>query len=366
VLPNGRVHEAKIIDFGIAKLLEQGEGTIVDGFKGKLSYASPEQLGFFGGKLDGRSDLYSLGLVLAAAALGRPMAMGTSVMEAVDARRSFRALPDAIPVGLRSAIQPLLALDPNDRPQYVDRLFVAPGAFDGAEDSDSFGASTTSRASVDPRRPAAPPRTSRTPLIAGLATAAVLLIAAGIYLVPRAESTPAPTATSTATAATTTAGVSGASDAAGVAATPAASSVAVVAADTARPEVVVAPVPAPAPVVAAVKPAPARQRGPSASDRLRIVGMLTNAKLALGENRLMSPPGDNAYDRYRSVLRLEPGNQRAKSGLRDIAARYVKRANEALDQGDAASARDHLRHARQADASHTGIRAVEQRLATGS
>ena len=158
VLPNGRVQEAKIIDFGIAKLLEQGEGTIVDGFKGKLSYASPEQLGFFGGKLDGRSDLYSLGLVLAAAALGRPMAMGTSVMEAVDARRSFRALPDAIPVGLRSAIQPLLALDPNDRPQYVDRLFVVPGAFEGAADSDGLRPRRRPARRHEPRRGTAPVR----------------------------------------------------------------------------------------------------------------------------------------------------------------------------------------------------------------
>ncbi len=364
VLPNGRVLDAKIIDFGIAKLLEQGEGTIVDGFKGKLSYASPEQLGFFGGKLDGRSDLYSLGLVLAAAALGRPMAMGTSVMEAVDARRSFRALPDAIPVGLRSAIQPLLALDPNDRPQYVDRLFVAPGNFEGSADSDSFGASSTSRAALDPRRGAAPARTSRTLLLTGLATAAALLIAAAVYLVPRA--TPAPFSSGSAATAGVTSDASGAIAAAQApeAAVPAAPSVAVVPADTARPEVVVAP--APAREIAAVKPPAAKSRGPSASDRLRIVGMLTNAKLALGENRLMSPAGDNAYDRYRSVLRLEPGNQRAKSGLRDIAARYVKRANEALDQGDAAGARDHLRHARQADASHSGIRAVEKRLASHS
>ena len=139
VLPNGRVQEAKLIDFGIAKILEQGEGTIVDGFKGKLSYASPEQLGFFGGKIEGSSDFYSLGLVLVAAALGRPMSMGTTVMEAVDARRGFQALPDDIPVGLRSAIQPLLALDPKDRPRYVDRLFVVPEGVEGATDPGGYG-----------------------------------------------------------------------------------------------------------------------------------------------------------------------------------------------------------------------------------
>ena len=225
------------------------------------------------------------------------MAMGTTVMEAVDARRNFRALPDAIPVGLRSAIQPLLALDPKDRPQYVDRLFVVPGAFDGATDPDPFLSPTHTRTPRDPRHAAAPSRTSRMPIVVGLATAA-----------------PAP------------------------------------------------PTAAPVPVIAAVKPPVPSRRGPSAADRLRIVGMLTNAKLALGENRLMSPAGDNAYHRYRSVLRLEPGNSTAKSGLREIASRYVKRASEAVENGDATAARDHLRHARQADPSNSGIRAVEKRL----
>jgi tRNA A-37 threonylcarbamoyl transferase component Bud32 len=185
VLPGGRVQDAKIIDFGIAKLLEQGEGTIVDGFKGKLSYASPEQLGFFGGKLDGRSDLYSLGLVLAAAALGRPMPMGTTVMEAVDARRSFQTLPDAIPVGLRSAIQPLLALDPKDRPQYVDRLFVVPGALDGTTDPGGLALPTGPRPGRDGGRAPAPARASRAPVLIGVAAALALSLAAALYVVPR-------------------------------------------------------------------------------------------------------------------------------------------------------------------------------------
>lgn len=375
VLPNGRVQDAKIIDFGIAKLLEQGEGTIVDGFKGKLSYASPEQLGFFGGKLDGRSDLYSLGLVLAAAALGRPMAMGTTVMEAVDARRDFRALPDAIPVGLRSAIQPLLALDPKDRPQYVDRLFVVPGAFDGTTESGALHSPSTAQLPRDPRPAAKPAQKSRSALFVGVPAAAALLVASAVYLVPLAtQQTQSGESESGAgvpsQAVSPTPSFAAPADPAGgvVAVVPSASVASAVAplADAAPSAVEKAPEPARPPTVAVAKPSPPRQRGPSASDRLRIVGMLTNAKLALGENRLMSPPGDNAYDRYRSVLRLEPGNASAKSGLREIASRYVKRANEAIDQGDAASARDHLRHARQADASHSGIRAAEKKLSAPS
>ena len=364
VLQNGRVHEAKIIDFGIAKLLEQGEGTIVDGFKGKLSYASPEQLGFFGGKIDGRSDLYSLGLVLAAASLGRPMGMGTTVMEAVDARRSFSRLPDGVPIGLRSAIQPLLALDPNDRPQYVDRLFVVPGAFDSSTDSGLGASPGPARDGRDLR--GGPVEKNRTGLVAAIASAVVLLVAGGAYLSLRTPTEPSAAASETPSAIEPTAGGAAATELAAKAAS----------ASTEGAEAAVRPAPtaaAPAastrapkaakPVaVAAVKPAPAAKRGPSASDRLRIVGMLTNAKMALAEGHLMTPAGDNAYDRYRSVLRLEPGNASAKGGLREIASRYVERANEAIDKGDMATARDHLRQARQADSGNAGIRAAESRL----
>lgn len=363
VLPGGRVQDAKIIDFGIAKLLEQGEGTIVDGFKGKLSYASPEQLGFFGGKLDGRSDLYSLGLVLAAAALGRPMPMGTSVMEAVDARRSFQALPDAIPVGLRSAIQPLLALDPKDRPQYVDRLFVVPGAFDGSTDSGGLALPAVSRPGRDGRHDASPAPSSRTPLYVGVAAAVALSIAAALYVAPRATESILDPKLAPAAAAAIAPAAANASPT--TAEAPPAVPPAVVVSEIPKPEAAAAPaVPVPAArAVAVAKPSAPSHRGPSAADRLKIVGMLQNAKLALGENRLMSPAGDNAYDRYRNVLRLEPGNQAAKSGLREVATRCVKLGNEAVDQGDAATARQHLRNARLADASHAGIRALEQRLA---
>jgi serine/threonine-protein kinase len=60
----------KVIDFGIAKQLgegESGQGLTQTGmFLGKLKYASPEQAGFLkeGEHLDPRSDLYSFGIVL--------------------------------------------------------------------------------------------------------------------------------------------------------------------------------------------------------------------------------------------------------------------------------------------------------------
>jgi serine/threonine protein kinase len=52
----------KIIDFGIAKASTNGEATRAGVIKGKLSYLSPEQV--LGEVLDGRSDLFALGIVL--------------------------------------------------------------------------------------------------------------------------------------------------------------------------------------------------------------------------------------------------------------------------------------------------------------
>jgi serine/threonine-protein kinase len=60
----------KVIDFGIAKQLTEGEGghglTQTGMFLGKLKYASPEQAGFLKDNehLDPRSDLYSFGIVM--------------------------------------------------------------------------------------------------------------------------------------------------------------------------------------------------------------------------------------------------------------------------------------------------------------
>ena len=53
----------KLADFGIAKAANQGSQTQAGALKGKLLYMSPEQA--MGEPLDHRSDLYSLGLVLA-------------------------------------------------------------------------------------------------------------------------------------------------------------------------------------------------------------------------------------------------------------------------------------------------------------
>ncbi|GAA4113706.1 protein kinase [Aminobacter aganoensis] len=117
VLPGGRVEKTKIIDFGIARSANVGGGTLLGGsFAGKYSFVSPEQLGLFGGEVTEQSDLYSLGLVLAAALRGKQLDMGGSPVEVIEKRRTVPDLsgidPELLPL-LEAMLQP----DPRDRPE---------------------------------------------------------------------------------------------------------------------------------------------------------------------------------------------------------------------------------------------------------
>ncbi|MFN7684846.1 MAG: serine/threonine protein kinase [Oligoflexia bacterium] len=66
----------KVIDFGIAKSAGNSEQTRAGVIKGKPSYLSPEQIDPGVGTLDGRSDLFSLGIVLWELLTGRKLFAG--------------------------------------------------------------------------------------------------------------------------------------------------------------------------------------------------------------------------------------------------------------------------------------------------
>jgi predicted Ser/Thr protein kinase len=117
IIPGGDMARAKIIDFGIARSTRLGEeGTIIgSGFAGKYNYVSPEQLGLFGGEVTPKSDIYSLGLVLAEALRHGPIDMGGNHVEVIEKRRS---VPDLGPVDrrLRPLLEHMLQPNPADRP----------------------------------------------------------------------------------------------------------------------------------------------------------------------------------------------------------------------------------------------------------
>lgn len=125
LLPGGRLDRAKIIDFGIAKDLDASKATIVgDGFAGKLGYVAPEQFGDFSRQIGPWTDVYSLGLVILAAALGRDVDMGVTLVEAVDKRRAGPDL-SPIPAGLRSVLEGMLAADPAARFKSMNEVLSA-------------------------------------------------------------------------------------------------------------------------------------------------------------------------------------------------------------------------------------------------
>jgi serine/threonine protein kinase len=130
LLPDGNIDRAKLIDFGIAKSMDPAGLTIIgSGFAGKYSYVSPEQVGLFGGRIDLRSDIYSLGLVLAAAAIGfgRKLDMGNSAPTMIAARQRVPDLSE-VPASLRPVIAPMLNPRPDDRPSSMRALLSGPGS----------------------------------------------------------------------------------------------------------------------------------------------------------------------------------------------------------------------------------------------
>ena len=116
---DGEVRAVVLIDFGSAHFLRAkpspGEARI-----GTARYASPEAAGLLGHEPDGRSDLYSVGVVLFECLAGRPPFAGDTVGEVLRAHLNVPAPPlrsvgADVPRALDEVVQRLLRKDPADR-----------------------------------------------------------------------------------------------------------------------------------------------------------------------------------------------------------------------------------------------------------
>lgn len=96
--------ELKLMDFGIARLATDQSLTKTGLTVGSLFYMSPEQIN--GGAIDGRSDLYSVGVTLYQLATGRRPFEGTSDFTIMAAHVNERPRP---PVELDPAVPPELS-----------------------------------------------------------------------------------------------------------------------------------------------------------------------------------------------------------------------------------------------------------------
>lgn len=108
---------------------------------------------------------------------------------------------------------------------------------------------------------------------------------------------------------------------------------------------------------------PADDGGAAAFARsMMLADMLYAARTAFDNNRLMSPAGDNAYDRYLEVLQLDPGNEVAQQGIRDIVLRYTELADAATALGKFSEASSLLDRAASLDPDRAELAAARARL----
>lgn len=110
----------KVMDFGVAKMLA-ALGNASTHSVGTLSYMSPEQID--AGPVDGRSDLYALGLVFYELLAGRPPFASSSPRELLNLQCTAAPppLPDAVrralPRGIEALVFALLEKKPDRRPE---------------------------------------------------------------------------------------------------------------------------------------------------------------------------------------------------------------------------------------------------------
>nr|WP_225937513.1 protein kinase [Myxococcus sp. RHSTA-1-4] len=130
IAPGARGEQARLLDFGIARLVEPEAGSAVSQVGvvlGTPEYLSPEQA--VGAKVDTRSDLYSFGVLMYRVLAGRLPFDGPSPRHFLAQHASHAPLPldRAAPslsryVGLLSLVMRLLEKDPAKRPQSAHEL----------------------------------------------------------------------------------------------------------------------------------------------------------------------------------------------------------------------------------------------------
>ncbi len=267
----GKDGTAVLTDFGIAKAVSgQTQLTRVGFTVGTSEYMSPEQAS--GGDTDGRSDLYSLGVVAYEMLTGHKPYVGQNALAIamMHLQNPVPRLPSELHP-LQSLIDRLLAKRPEERFSSAEALIEH---IDGLTKG---GLRRLGRGSpVRPRRPAR----ARNRVVAGsiplwkwalgLGLAAAVVSGTGVFYL----SGEAPRG--------------------------------------AMPER--APVPREAgPAVSSLGPA----------ERARIARLLEVAEAHAAVGRLTDPPGANAYEAYQLILEIDPDNVEAKRGLREIEQRQA-------------------------------------------
>jgi len=108
----------KVIDFGVAKAAGRAQHTRTGALKGKYSYMSPEQAA--GADVDGRSDIFALGIVLHELLTGRRLFKADSDVQTLARVRECVVAPPSrfnpqLPAGVDQIVLKALAKNPDER-----------------------------------------------------------------------------------------------------------------------------------------------------------------------------------------------------------------------------------------------------------
>lgn len=193
LLKNGKI---KVTDFGIAKLPNAETVTMTDKAIGTVYYISPEQAS--GKKIDPRSDIYSLGVVMYEMATGKlpfvaDSPVSVALMQVNNQPRPPRELLPSIPPGVEAMILTAMEKDPDKRFQsasvmlhYVLRLREDPGYNFKVHHTGSTAQIPVQRGKGG-KKPAKKQSRSMFPIIAAVVTAFMLvLITTGIVVLKNA------------------------------------------------------------------------------------------------------------------------------------------------------------------------------------
>lgn len=90
--------------------------------------------------------------------------------------------------------------------------------------------------------------------------------------------------------------------------------------------------------------------------------LLQEAEEALIQERLTEPKGNNAYGKYRHVLRLSPDNPIALAGIEQIVSRYLRQSNEYIDENNLERAKLLAERARYVDGESARVLQLEHRI----
>ncbi|MBT8496168.1 MAG: protein kinase, partial [Deltaproteobacteria bacterium] len=165
--PPGR-DMVKVLDFGIAKSLAKDSGvttmTRSDMILGTPSYIAPEAVG--GVRVDGRADLYSLGVMFHEMLVGELPFQATTVnqMLAMHAVEAPKPLPPSVSPALRTIVDRLLEKDPGKRFQSAAQTRAALTATQRGNRINSTAMAATMDPTAERAQSAPGPGTERTHL----------------------------------------------------------------------------------------------------------------------------------------------------------------------------------------------------------